>query len=85
MVLPIPLVDLGDKSPVTVVVGLLRSEVEDIFDALGQGLLLKADNEGGEPFVIAHSKIKEVLLGLCYSVKSAKLTQELLCKHLPVG
>ncbi|KAG6876767.1 hypothetical protein C0993_000546 [Termitomyces sp. T159_Od127] len=66
--------------------GTVKGKSESIVVPAGfVGLLLKSDNKGGELFIVAHLEVEEVLLGLHYSVKYSKLTQELLCKGLPIG
>ncbi|KAG6882845.1 hypothetical protein C0993_008945 [Termitomyces sp. T159_Od127] len=66
--------------------GVVKDESESVVvPASFIGLLLESDNEGGEPFIVAHPKVEEVLLGLHYSVKYFKLTREFLCKGLPIG
>ncbi|KAG5347605.1 hypothetical protein C0989_011775, partial [Termitomyces sp. Mn162] len=66
--------------------GTMEGEPEGVVIPAGLvGLLFKSYDEGREAFVVAHSEVEEIFLCLCYGVKDAKLTRELLSESEPMG
>ncbi|KAG5319490.1 hypothetical protein C0989_000924, partial [Termitomyces sp. Mn162] len=66
--------------------GTTEAEPEGVVIPAGLvGLSFKPYDEGREAFVVAHSEVEEIFLRLCYGVKDAKLTQELLSESEPMG
>ncbi|KAG5322731.1 hypothetical protein C0989_012508, partial [Termitomyces sp. Mn162] len=66
--------------------GTTEGELEGIVIPAGLvGLSFESYNEGREAFIVAHSEVEEIFLHLCYGVKDAKLTRELLSESEPMG
>ncbi|KAG5348551.1 hypothetical protein C0989_010006, partial [Termitomyces sp. Mn162] len=66
--------------------GTTEGEPEGVVIPAGLiGLSFEPYDEGREAFVVAHSEVEEIFLRLCYGVKDAKLTRELLSESEPMG
>ncbi|KAG5348517.1 hypothetical protein C0989_010210, partial [Termitomyces sp. Mn162] len=66
--------------------GTTEGELEGIVIPAGLiGLSFELYNEGHEAFVVVHLEVEEIFLRLCYGVKDAKLTRELLGESEPIG